>query len=149
MATERDVNYQVTSQHWAHAEQIRWTLLYNYLMASTILLLAWATIFTTSHQWRQFVLFLLSLSGVLISSIWIALGIRASRFVDMYAQLGRMYESPSQVTEGSLPGPFTSANDHRNSIRGPARWVSSHLVLKCVPGIFVVVYLLLIFISVQ
>ena len=40
--------YQAAVQHWSHAEQVRWTLLYNYLMASTILLLAWATVFASA-----------------------------------------------------------------------------------------------------
>jgi hypothetical protein len=41
----QDNLYQAASEQWAHAEQIRWTLLYNYLTASMILLLAWTTVF--------------------------------------------------------------------------------------------------------
>jgi len=37
--------YQTASQHWIHAEQVRWTLLNNFLMAATILLLAWAAVY--------------------------------------------------------------------------------------------------------
>jgi hypothetical protein len=31
--------YQVASDHWAHSEQIRWTLMYNILTVNSILLL--------------------------------------------------------------------------------------------------------------
>ena len=78
------VVYQVASQHWAHAEQIRWTLLYNYLMASTILLLAWATVFASSVNARRLVLLALSVAGVVLSSVWVALGARATSFVRAY-----------------------------------------------------------------
>jgi len=44
------VIYQLTSQHWAHAEQIRWTLLHNLRVANTILLLAWAAISATNTR---------------------------------------------------------------------------------------------------
>jgi hypothetical protein len=62
--------YQAASQHWAHAEQIRWTLLYNYLMASTILLLAWATIFgaQSSGQVRHSILAALAAAGAGLSA---------------------------------------------------------------------------------
>jgi hypothetical protein len=35
--------YEVASHHWVHGEQMRWTILYNFLAGNTILLLAWAS----------------------------------------------------------------------------------------------------------
>jgi hypothetical protein len=76
------VIYQVTSQHWAHAEQIRWTLLYNLLVANTILLLAWAAIFATNMRpagaWLT--LTCLSFVGLCVSLLWIFLQRRANGF---------------------------------------------------------------------
>jgi len=67
------VVYHVTSQHWAHAEQIRWTLLYNPLVAYTILLLAWAATFATNTRPAGAWLPLTSLSfgGLCVSLLWI------------------------------------------------------------------------------
>jgi hypothetical protein len=44
--------YTATTDHWIHAEETRWSLLYNYCMASSILLIAWAEVFTSNHACR-------------------------------------------------------------------------------------------------
>jgi hypothetical protein len=82
--------YQTASQQWTHAEQIRWTLLYNYLMASTILLLAWSAVFAPSdHSFEKaVVLALLAFAGISLSALWVALGLRATGFVRRYAAAG-------------------------------------------------------------
>jgi len=75
--------YQTASQQWAHAEQIRWTLLYNYLMASTIPLLAWSAVFASADDSSEkaVVLVLLAVGGTALSALWVALGLRATGFV--------------------------------------------------------------------
>jgi hypothetical protein len=133
------VVYQIAAQHWAHAEQIRWTLLYNYLMASTILLLAWATVFASSSNPSRFVLVVLALAGVILSSVWIALGARATSFVKMYEGVGLRAESAMQPSGG----PFASARDHRLSLAGIARFAPSGFVLRLVPSMFVALYVTL------
>lgn len=143
--------YQVAAQHWAHAEQIRWTLLYNYLMASTLLLLAWATVFTCSQPWRQPVLIALAGTGVAVSGVWVALGARASSFVTMYTDLGRSIESVTQnkcSLSNNLIGPFSAANVHRHNIGGIARLAPSWLVLLVIPGQFVILYFGLVLVSI-
>src|SRR5437870_6750726 len=114
----RDTLYQAASQHWAHAEQIRWTLLYNYLMASTILLLAWATVFASSTGARlpRYIQAGLAAAGALLSALWVALGARATGFVSMYAATGRGLEPQLPILPGPDPvavGPFASASQHR------------------------------------
>ncbi len=138
------VVYQVAGQHWAHAEQIRWTLLYNYLMASTILLLAWATVFASSVGPRRVVLFALSVAGILLSSVWVALGARATGFVKTYEDTGCVAEAAIQGTGG----PFAAARGHRGSVTGIARLASSGFVLRFVPSMFAALYLLLAVLSV-
>lgn len=144
-STDHAVAYQVASQHWAHAEQIRWTLLYNYLMASTILLLAWATIFTSSNRYRGLVLLVLSLAGVALSSVWVALGVRATGFVKMYEGVGFAAEAAVQA----VGGPFAAARQHRQSVSGIGRLTPSGFVLRFVPSMFVTLYLLLALVSVS
>lgn len=139
------VLYQVAGQHWAHAEQIRWTLLYNYLMGSTILLLAWATVFASSVGPKRLVLFALSVAGAILSSVWVALGARATSFVRAYERTGFDAEAALQGTRG----PFAAARAHRESVTGIARLASSGLVLRFVPSMFATLYVLLAVVSVR
>jgi len=139
--------YQVTSQHWAHAEQIRWTLLYNLLVANTILLLAWAAIFATNTRPAQAWLPLTSLSvgGLCLSLLWIFLQSRANGFSMMYTSLG-------QEVEKFLPankGPFLAAKEYRNKLKGIRALVQMHRVLVGVPCLFVLLFLVLCILSIQ
>jgi hypothetical protein len=45
--------YDVASSHWIHGEQMRRTILYNFLVGNTILLVAWATLFVGLLQNRD------------------------------------------------------------------------------------------------
>src|SRR6266545_4516598 len=92
--------YQAATSHWTHAEQIRWTLLYNYLMASTILLLAWSTLFANhrANPGATLLLAVISSAGAIISVVWILLGIRATGFVAAYHKLGLSLEGPESDT---------------------------------------------------
>lgn len=140
----RVVVYQVAAQHWAHAEQIRWTLLYNYLMASTILLLAWATVFTANNPTKRWVLLALSLAGMILSAVWVALGASATGFIRTYERTGLTAEVNVQRSNG----PFAAAHEHRQSVTGIAKLAPSWFVLRLVPSLFVALYLLLAFISI-
>ena len=143
------VIYQIVAQHWAHSEQIRWTLLYNFLVASTILLLAWSTIFasTTYPKGRTAVLILFCLAGFSLSVVWTALGSRGSSFVDMYSGLGRRLEV--EITGQQLNrGAFQTAEKHRQTIKGIARWVRTRLVMVVVPILFAGLYTVLGIVSV-
>lgn len=134
--------YQAASQQWAHAEQIRWTLLYNYLMASTILLLAWATVYAAQSTLRSrpWILVLLAAAGTVVSLAWVGLGLRASSFVDAYAQLGKALEG--QLSENDV-GPFAQAAQHRQKITGWAGRTTSWRIVAGVPALFALVYLVL------
>ena len=145
--------YQTASQQWAHAEQIRWTLLYNYLMASTILVLAWSAVFASSDHSREkaFVLLLLSLGGAGLSGLWVALGVRASGFVRTYAAAGHVLESDFIKVAGIAPpnSPFAVARNHRNQVTGVAKWACSAMVLWIVPTVFLFIYVALVWVSLR
>lgn len=145
--------YQTASQQWAHAEQIRWTLLYNYLMASTILLLAWSAVFASSSDSPEkiMVLVLLSLGGAGLSGIWVALGLRATGFVRRYAETGLVLETAFIETAGITPpnSPFVVAREHRDNVTGLARQASSAIVLWIVPAVFLLIYVTLAWVSVR
>lgn len=143
--------YQTASQQWAHAEQIRWTLLYNYLMASTILLLAWAAVFASSDRsvTKAGVLVLLALGGVALSSLWVALGARATGFVRTYAAAGEKLEVEFIKAANIAPpnSPFAVAREHRRDVKGIARQAPSSFVLWIVPTVFLLLYNVLSWVS--
>lgn len=145
-------HYQAATHHWAHAEQIRWTLLYNYLMASTILLLAWATIFASqdSAPSKHHILLALAASGGALSALWVALGARATSFVRIYAASGEAIEgtfAAPAAYDSRILAPFAAAARHRTTATGVASLVPSHLVLWAVPQLFLLLYLGLAYVS--
>lgn len=140
--------YQAAGQHWAHAEQIRWTLLYNYLMASTILLLAWAAVLAAGSPAaiRKPTLVLLAFAGVVISVLWVGLAARANSYVRAYAKLSLNLEDG--ISAGNLLDPFRLRETHKLSIQGLAKWVPTWVVLRAVPLVFAVLYAVLVWLSV-
>lgn len=137
--------YEVLAQHWAHAEQPRWTLLYNYSMASTILLLAWAAVFVSGPSVRKrLILLTFSIAGFLVTMLWLVLQIRANGFV-------HMYESAARQTELSLApscsGSFRSSENYRNSFGWMKRHLGTRFVAPLVLGIFAILYAVLVFVS--
>ncbi len=131
-----DPAYSVAAQHWVHAEQTRWLILYDFLMANSILILAWATLFAGSGDLtvRKPFLFLLSIAGFILSLLWVGLSHRASGFVDMYGHLGLSAEELNPA----IIGPFTRGNAYR---LGLGSLLTSRKVLIVIPTIFAVVYL--------
>jgi hypothetical protein len=155
------VIYQAATSHWTHSEQIRWTLLYNYLMASTILLLAWSTLFGSLHSevhaHGALLLTAISAAGAFISAVWVLLGIRASGFVAEYHGLGLRLEAHVLQLDGAgLAGPFSAAERYRVEVgrlkwwrpRRVARLARSGIVVSLVPGIFLVLYGYLVAVSI-
>lgn len=142
--TESDASvvYQVASQHWTHSEQVRWTSLYNFLMATTILFLAWGAVFAgdEGRPYRKCALLVFSLAALFLALLWFGLALRANRFVHFYATLGRALEPESLA--GSVP--FRASEVFRYSQGGGIR---SRHVLLAVPAIFGLVSIALVFIS--
>ncbi len=72
--------YQIANDQWAHAEQLRWTVLYNFLVGNTILLLGWAAVFAinASSSTKTGSLVVFCVGGFCLSLAWFGLGVRAS-----------------------------------------------------------------------
>src|SRR5688572_22952405 len=102
--------YQAVNQHWSHAEQERWSILYNFLTANTVLLVAWATIYASQNHTKTIILVVLSFGGVVISILWLTIGARVNSFIKRYGQLGEMVEKKLHLD--SL-GPFHSGETIR------------------------------------
>jgi len=136
--------YTATTQHWQHSEQNRWTMLNNYFTGNSILLLAWGSIFASTQSGKLLVLIALSLTGVLISILWLGLEIRAHGFVKMYATLGEQLEDDFKIETDT---PFISAKIYRDTIAGLARFTTSGNIGMGIPTIFLILYIFLVMYS--
>lgn len=140
------VLYSMVSQHWSHSSELRWTLLYNFLVATTILLLAWAAIFssTTQLHGKRLALIALCIAGFVLSLIWISLLLRANNFVQMFVHLGLDVEESLGLAD---TGPFHRGQSHRESMKGIPGLTATRYVTTTVPAIFALLYLTLLILS--
>jgi len=133
--------YQAARERWAHEVDIRWTVVTNFLLAATILLLAWASVFAglSKSLGSLAVLVVLCLAGTVLSISTLLAMNRLGRFVRLYEELAM--KSEEQFASG-LSRPFHAGAHLRREARGMARFRSGWL-LRIVPLTFVVTYVLL------
>jgi hypothetical protein len=131
--------YREFTEHWKHTDQIRQLLLYNFLMASTILMAAWGVLYSQS---AAPLLLLKTLSGLgLISSLlWYGLAFRATGYYDMY-------ESKARLIEESFPEshqwPFHLRATFRNNFpRFFGLRIRAAMLLSGVPLLFFMLFVL-------
>jgi len=137
--------YEVLAQHWAHAEQLRWTLLYNYSMASTILLLAWAAVFVSAPgSGKRLILLTFSIAGFLVTMLWLVLQIRANGFVHMYEIAGRETE---RALAPSRSGSFWYSEKYRRNFSWIRKHLGTRFVAPIVLCLFAMLYAVLVLIS--
>jgi hypothetical protein len=141
--------YVAATSQWIHADQMRWTILYNFLVGNTILLVAWSTLFAAllSHQSS------IGLRIVLIGScsvglgggvLWAFLESRANRFSKLYFDVALAIERRVSARLDGTPGSFVVADEQR---RGGSP-VKSHRVLIAVPLVFAAMYAGLLLVSI-
>jgi len=102
--------YKAAIQLIIHAENTTWTRSSNFLLANSILMLAWATIFASSlcDQRKAVFLSLLSGLGFVLSFVWAPFSYRSRRYLESFKKsgfeleqnLGRpLHEGPLTVSE--------------------------------------------------
>lgn len=136
--------YQIAHDQWAHPEQLRWTVLYNFLVANSILLLGWAAVFATScSPTRTCSLVVLCAAGLCVCFVWRALGIRASGFVEHH-------RTKAMELEAALPPNwrlFGATQEYRQRLKGLRAWPATRHTVKYVPLGFFIVYFALLWLS--
>ncbi len=141
--------YAAGSEQWIHAEQMRWTILYNFLVGNTVLLVAWSTLFVSlisnSHSvGLKIVLIGFCVIGIGGSIVWTFLVRRSNQFSERYFATGVNLERMLLPPDSEPVGPFCISEQHRGS-GGP---VKTHVVLMAVPIVFGAVYLALMIVSI-
>jgi hypothetical protein len=149
--------YNAVNHHWAHAEQERWAILYNFLMANTILFLAWVAVYASDKNCKSTVLILLSSSGVTISFLWLTISCRVNKFIKEYGILGETVEKKLKLNKY---GPFhigerIRIEEQRSSSKSTkpkavdrfSSLIPSRYFVMIVPSVFAVVYAIMFILS--
>lgn len=141
--------YAAGSQQWIHAEQMRWTILYNFLVGNTILLVAWSTLFVALVAGGRSVglnIVLLGFCGVGMagSVVWAFLELRANRFAERYFEAGLTLEQLLLPQESAALGPFGISAQHRSG----GGLLKTHIVVVAVPIVFGAIYVALLIVSI-
>jgi hypothetical protein len=120
--------YAAYSEHWKHTDQIRQWLLYNFLMTSSVTVLAWAALYDRSRLLDG----IISGLGIVISMFWLLITNRANGYYTMYEELSR-------EVERQLPSadkwPFHQRHAHRRS-RVWWQRATAAMLIQGVPALF-------------
>jgi hypothetical protein len=94
----RQAAHAAILQIYQHADGISWNRLYNFLMFSTILVLAWSTIYSQGNRPRyaSFAMALISSLGFIGGIAWAAVGHRGRRFTTFILEQGKRLEDLSK-----------------------------------------------------
>lgn len=93
MISEKEI-YAADVQLVIHAEQITWNRFYNFLTANSILVLAWATIYSANEpKYYKWILSSISIIGTLSGILWAGLSHRGSKYLDTYLKIGQKIEN--------------------------------------------------------
>lgn len=80
--------YTILSDAIVLSETMSWERFYHYLVAMSLLGIAWATAYTVKEgEYRQVVLACFGGIGVLLSLLWSGMGGRSRKYVDMWSNL--------------------------------------------------------------
>lgn len=120
-----------------HAENISWSRFNNFLVAATVFVIAWATIYSAELDFcaARFIQAFICLLGFFGGIAWAFLGWRSRDYVDMYFDLGRRVENGKDISEIKL--------FQRPPCTLPCNFklISSRFLLTAVPIVFAVLYL--------
>ena len=106
--------YEAFTDHWKHTDQVRQLLLYNFLMAGTILVAGWGVLYASSPRPHTLVR-LLSVMGVAMSALWVLVALRSTGYYDMY-------ETQARERESTFASPEAWPFHRRQRFRHEARW---------------------------
>ena len=119
--------YDSAVQLVIHSEGISWNRLYYYLVAATVLILAWAQIYSQPHRLEGRILFITALLGAAISLWWAPFGNRGRRYLHRFIDYANWLDC-----EGK--GPLSVGR--QTSFPLIERWSRSGIIVVAVPLIF-------------
>ncbi len=138
--------YQAIIQLVTSAESITWSRFNNFLIANSIIILAWSSIYNFSpSDTKEYVLIILSALGIIGSIIWLNLNLRGRKFLEEYILIGSEIENKYGE---KLDNNFLILNKTKSLAKNlPFKVSSSKYILSFWAICFLIVYILLFFIS--
>jgi hypothetical protein len=111
-----------------HAETISWTRFYNFLVSSTILVMAWVTVFIKNppSTSSRIIMLVLSAFGFIMGICFSALGYRSRQYLNLYHDQARAIEEGKETiptTKISIR-PFTEDDTIRHGGHYESPWKS-------------------------
>ena len=90
----REIAYTTWVSFAQEAETNSWSRFYNFLVFTTILILAWSTIYvqTNSPKGAGIVMFMITILGVISGVAWSGLAYRSRKYVDAFTEGGAKLE---------------------------------------------------------
>lgn len=140
-----------------HAEIVVQARLSNFLFADSILFLSWATVFATKEAGaREAVLVVFAGLSAGLSLVWMVLGWRQQKFLDLNFDLMAAHEQKLREDQRvnwwiwKLQHGQSVSTDRVKStrLRRPDTWVNSRSILVVAPAAFMAASLLLLWASV-
>jgi len=135
---------------------MRWTILYNFLVGNTILLVAWSTLYSAlvqkpSSLGVRMVLIGLCVAGFCGSVVWAFLEQRANRFAEQYFRAGlrlerqlRYLSTAQESADEGADGPFATNDRHRAG----GGVIKTHVIVIAVPIAFAIIYTFLLVVGI-
>ena len=140
-----------------HAETIAQTRFNNYLVADSLLLLAWATLFSGQRPGSRLVLIVLAALSAVLGFFWMILGTRQGKFLKLHlTHLVTLEHSlrPSFWIGGPMEDlrdggqvPINSEGVMR--LRWIETWITPTMLISIGPGVLSAISLILVWVSVR
>ena len=142
--------YPTLVQLIIHAESVSWNRFYNFLVFSSILVLAWAAVWVSDvPQLKPLILAAISLLGAVSGVFWAALGYRGRTFLFEYVKMASEIEADFTVWANDIEKykPATRSVELRDSLR--YGWAGSRVILVAGPLAFSVLYVIMLVVSLR
>ena len=148
MTIGKDDVYKIYKDLVIHSEVISWNRLASFLVISSILVLAWARLFTANNLclWQKIVMTLISTFGIFAGFVWADLGERGRAYLDRYKDKAIAIETHCDKQDWWEKGIEITDRPFQINIK-PKFYSSSRFLLVWVPMLFSSLHVFLVFVT--
>jgi hypothetical protein len=142
--TRRDA-YSAYLSFAQKAEETAWVRFNNFLLSGSILIVAWSTIYSTSHRSKYDGIVMASMSGLgLVNGfVWRMLGVRSRWYVYEFLKKGGHLEKDAKADCRECELAKINSDEFR------FRWLAHYATLIYAPLLFACLYAVLLYVSVM
>lgn len=149
MKTENEISkskiYETFSNLVIHSENVRWNRFNNLLIINSVLILAWATIFSSTKciPSKEAVLTIICFTGIVIGLLWAWLGKRSCRYLEAFHTEAEILERLEKNYK--MPMPFEVSGRLREIARNSiSKIATSTTIVIYIPIFFSIIFIFLL-----